>query len=145
MRKIWLASVMLSMLVSDGAQALQLIAEQEAKLPAPKGATAVDQRGIFRSPKVELMAPKEDVHSPTLLQLKFEAFGGAKIDLESVRVIYLRSPNVDLTSRVKQFIRADGIKVPDAELPAGEYMMRVDVKDSDGRPGTTIFKLKVTP
>ena len=33
--------------------------------------------------------------------------------------------------------------MPDAELPPGEYMVRVDIKDSDGRPGTTSFTLKV--
>jgi hypothetical protein len=94
---------------------------------------------------VEVVAPAETVHSPLRLQLKFEAFGGAKIDPESVKVIYLRTPNVDLTPRVKPFIRRDGINMLDAELPAGEYTLRVDVKDSDGRPASTIFTLKVEP
>ena len=62
-----------------------------------------------------------------------------------VKVIYLRTPNVDLTPRVKPFIQADGIDMPDTELPPGEYMVRVDVKDSDGRPGSTSFILKVSP
>jgi len=85
------------------------------------------------------------VYSPMWLQLKFESFGGAKIDLDSVRVIFLRTPNVDLTPRVKPFVHADGINMQDAELPPGEYTVRVDLKDSDGRPGTTIFDLKVAP
>lgn len=38
-----------------------------------------------------------------------------------------------------------GIDMPDAELPAGEHMVRVDIKDSDGRAGTTTFVLKVLP
>jgi hypothetical protein len=52
---------------------------------------------------------------------------------------------VDLTPRVKPFIQADGIDVPQAELPPGEYMVRVDIKDSDGRPGSTSFTLTVSP
>ena len=84
-------------------------------------------------------------HSPLRLQLKFESFGGAKINTDSVKVIYLRSPNVDLTPRVKPFIQADGIDMPETELPPGEYTVRVDVKDSDGRPGTASFTLKVSP
>ena len=79
------------------------------------------------------------------LQLKFESFGDAKINIDSGRVIYLRTPNVDLTDRVKPFIRADGIDMPDTELPPGEYMVRVDIKDSDGRPGSTSFILKISP
>ena len=77
------------------------------------------------------------------LQLKFEPFGGAKIDPDSVKMIYFRTPNVDLTSRVKSFVGPSGIDMPEVELPAGEHMVRVDIKDTDGRVGTTSFILKV--
>jgi hypothetical protein len=79
------------------------------------------------------------------LRLRFESFGGAKIDLGSIKVVFLRTPNVDLTSRVKPFIEADGINMQDAELPPGEYTFRVDIRDSDGRPGTALFTLKIAP
>jgi hypothetical protein len=35
--------------------------------------------------------------------------------------------------------------MPDAELPPGDHMIRVDIKDSDGRSGSTSFVLKVSP
>ncbi len=79
------------------------------------------------------------------LQVMFESFGGAKIDLDSVKVTYLRTPNVDLTARIKPFVQSAGIDIPDVELPLGEHMVRIDVKDSDGRIGTTSFVLKVAP
>ncbi|WP_246666801.1 hypothetical protein [Bradyrhizobium guangdongense] len=129
----------------SAAQATPLITEDEARLPPPKGAIAADRRGILRGPKVEVLTPSEPVSSPLKFQLKFESFGSAKVDPESVKVIFLRTPNVDLTSRVKPFIQADGINMQDAELPPGEYMVRVDIKDSDGRPGTASFTLKVAP
>ena len=114
-------------------------------MPPPKGAAAVDWRGILRSPKVEVVSPTGAVHSPLRLQLKFESFGGATINPDSVKVIYLRTPNVDLTPRLKPFIQAGGIDMPEAELPPGEYTVRVDVRDSDGRPGTASFTLTVLP
>jgi len=143
-RKIWLGYVAAT-LVSGAAQATQLITEEEARLPPPKGAIAADRRGILRSPKVGVVSPDDARRSPLRLQLKFQSFGGASIDLESVRMIYLRTPNVDLTARIKPFVRVDGIDIPSAELPPGEYMVRVDVKDSDGRPGSTSFLLKILP
>jgi hypothetical protein len=137
--------LMPSLLVSAPSHATQLITEEEAKLPPPKGAVAADRRGILRGPKVEYISPGNSVSSPMRLQLKFEAFGGAKIDPDSVKVLVLRTPNVDLTPRVKPFVHADGINMQDAELPPGEYTVRVDIKDSDGRPGTAVFTLKVAP
>jgi hypothetical protein len=79
------------------------------------------------------------------LQLKFGSYGGAKIDPDSVKVTYLKTPNVDLTARIKSFVQATGIDVPDAELPVGDHIVRVDIKDSDGRVGSTSFVLKVAP
>ncbi|MGY8664561.1 hypothetical protein Q3C01_19720 [Bradyrhizobium sp. UFLA05-109] len=140
-----LGLVAAGLLSSGVAQATQLITEDEAKLPPPRGAIATDRRGILRGPKVEVVSPSDAASSPLRLQLKFESFGGAKIDPDSVKVIFLRSPNVDLTARVKPFIQADGINMQDAELPPGEYIVRVDIKDSDGRPGTASFTLKVAP
>ena len=60
-------------------------------------------------------------------------------------MVFLSTPNVDLTPRVKPFVQADGIDMPDAELPPGEYTVRVDVKDTEGHSGTTIFVLRVVP
>lgn len=134
-----------SVMFAGTSRATQLITEEEAKLPPPKGAVAADRRGILRGPKVEFVSPGDSVGSPLRLVLKFESFGGTKIDPDSVKVIFLRTPNVDLTARVKPFIQPDGINMQDAELPPGEYTVRVDIKDSDGRPGTTIFTLKVAP
>ena len=142
---MWLGIFAAGLLSLGTAGATPLITDDEAKLPPPKGAISATTRGILRGPKVEVISPNEAAHSPLRLQLKFETFGGARIDIESVKVLYLRTPNVDLTPRVRPFIQADGIDMPDAELPPGEYMVRVDVKDSDGRPGSASFILKVTP
>jgi len=145
MKRMWLGIFAAGLLKLGTAGATPLITDDESKMPPPKGAIAANTRGILRGPKVEVISPNEAGHSPLRLQLKFETFGGATINIESVKVLYLRTPNVGLTARVKPFIQAGGIDMPDAELPPGEYMARVDVKDSDGRPGSTSFTLRVAP
>jgi hypothetical protein len=130
---------------SPACAAQVLITPEEAALPPPKGAVITERRGITRGPKVDVVTSPGELRSPMRFQLKFEPYGGAKIDPTSVKVIYLRTPNVDLTQRIKAFVQPSGIDIPEVELPAGEHMVRVDVKDSDGRIGTTSFLLKVVP
>jgi hypothetical protein len=122
-----------------------LITDEEASRPPQKGATAMDRRGITRGPRIELVPEGDPVRSPMHLHLKFEAFGGSKIDTDSVKVTYIKNPIVDLTPRLKEFVQPTGIDMPDVQLPAGDHLIRVDVKDSDGRPGITSFILKVEP
>ena len=122
---------------------LVLITADEAKLPPPKGAIPVSARGVTRGPKVELVSQNAVIRSPAKLQLKFQTYGGAKVDLDAIQATYLRTPNVDLTPRIKPFVSASGIDVPAAELPPGEHVVRIDIKDSDGRAATASFILKV--
>jgi methionine-rich copper-binding protein CopC len=128
------------------AHAEVLITEQEAMRPpaAPKAEEA--SRGIFRAPKIEVLSPPEagTVTSPLNLKLKFESFGGTKIDEDSVRVIYLKNPSVDLTPRLKKHLKSNGIEMDVAEAPPGEHHLKVEVKDSDGHLGTADVVFKVT-
>ena len=121
---------------------LVLITADEAKLPPPKGAVAVNSRGVTRGPKIELVS-QAAVKSPANIQLKFQTFGGAKVDVGAVQATYLRTPNVDLTTRIKPFVNEAGIDLQSVELPPGDHMLRIDIKDSDGRAATTSFLLKV--
>jgi len=120
-----------------------LITPDEAKLPPPKIAVAISARGVTRAPQIEVVQDADPTKSPTHFQLKFLAHGGARIDPASVQMTYLRTPDVDLTPRIKPFVSDSGIDIPDAVVPAGTHMLRVDLKDSDGRAGTLNFTLNV--
>jgi hypothetical protein len=119
-----------------------LITQAEANLPPPK--IKVSSRAITRGPRIEI-ADIDDgkLHSPLHFKLKFHAYGGSKIDPRSVVVTYLRGTNVDLTPRVRPYLKPSGIDIPDAEVPAGEHAIRVELKDSEGRTSQTSFILAV--
>jgi hypothetical protein len=121
-----------------------LITPEEAALPPMKGAVANSNRGITRGPKIAVIE-ENGVKSPIRFQVKFQPLGGSTIDTEGVKVIYLKQPNVDLTPRVKSFVQPTGIDMPDAQLPPGDHLVRIDVKDSEGRVSTTSFVLKIAP
>jgi hypothetical protein len=128
---------------SVNAQATPLITPTEAALPAASGAMAT--RGITRGPAVKLVSPQTDhsVKGPFDWKVQFEARGGEKIDPSSVKVTYVKSPFVDLTPRIQSAISAEGINFEKAEVPPGEHVLRITVKDSAGRETNSTMTLKV--
>ena len=123
--------------------AAPLISAKEAALPAASGALAT--RGISRGPSVKLISPEADtpISSPIDFKVHFEARGEGKIDPASVKVVYMKSPFVDLTPRLKNSISTNGIDFTKAEVPPGSHTIRVTVKDVDGRETNSVFTLVV--
>jgi hypothetical protein len=120
-----------------------LITEQEAKLP-PEHVEA-SPRAITRGPRIEMLEPSEAAYSPMHFKLKFQSFGGSRINTETLHVVYLKIPEIDITPRVARFVGPVGIDIPDAEVPIGEHYIRVEVSDSEGRTGRYIFTFKIAP
>jgi hypothetical protein len=137
-------TLLFCLLFSVSILAAQLISPNEAALPAATNVPAT--RGIMRGPAVKLTSPESDtpVISPFDFKVLFEARGDAKIDPTSVKVIYLKSPFVDLTPRLKNAISANGIDFSKAEVPPGVHLIRVSVKDSDGRETNSVLTLVVS-
>jgi hypothetical protein len=119
-----------------------LITEQEASLPPER--IVPGPRGITRGPRIELVQPGETAHSPMRFQVRFQSFGGSRINTDSLRVVYLKTPEIDLTPRIARFVQPLGIDIPDAEAPAGEHYIRIEVTDSEGRTRSSVFALKIT-
>jgi hypothetical protein len=129
--------------VSQLAIAAPLISVKEAALPPAAGTLAT--RGISRGPAVKLESPEADIPvvAPFDFKVHFEARGDAKIDPGSVKVVYMKSPFVDLTPRLKNAISANGIDFTKADVPPGTHTLRITVKDSEGRETNSVVNLVV--
>lgn len=123
------------------AQAGPLITDKEAALPSATG--ELKTRGIARGPGIKVVSPDPAaaVKGAFDLKINFESRGGNKIDPNSVRVTYMKSPAVDLTPRLKSGISENGIAFPKAEVPAGEHTLRITVKDADGRESNSTLTI----
>ena len=123
--------------------AAPLITAKESALPAASGTFAT--RGISRGPAVKLNSPEVDtpINSPFDFKILFEARGEGKIDPNSVKVVYMKSPFVDLTPRLKSAITPTGINFSKAEVPPGTHTIRVTVKDMDGRETNQVITIVV--
>jgi hypothetical protein len=126
------------------AYAATLITPEEAALPAAPGEALT--RGISRGPGVKLVSPETDlgpVKAPFELKVAFEPRGGNAIDPASVKVMYLKTPSVDLTPRLQHSITETGIVFPDANVPVGEHDLKITVLDKDGRETNSVVHLVV--
>jgi hypothetical protein len=78
--------------------------------------------------------------SPITFNVKFAAFAGAKVDVNSIRIIYVKDPWIDLTQRVIDNVGANvftatGFSFSEAEVVGGTHTIRIEVRDTDGRVG----------
>lgn len=124
-----------------------LISEAEAKLPQVQD-SSIATRGLTRGPAIELISPAigtTSVKSPLPLKIKFTARNNIAIDPASVRLVYLKAPLVDLTERVKAYVTKDGLEMNAAEVPSGTHVLRIDLKDAEGRTASTTITLSVAP
>lgn len=121
-----------------------LIKPEEAKLAPASGTLAT--RGITRGPAIKQVSPDpavESLKAPFDLQVAFEPRGGAKIDLSSVKVTYLKAKPVDLLPRVKAGVSETGIVLSGAQVPPGEHQIEISVQDSEGREARKLVTLNV--
>jgi hypothetical protein len=131
-------------LLANPALADVLIKESEARLPAAAPVPA--SRAITRGPTIRVLSPDvtaTSLSSPFPLRIAFEPHGGAKIDPASVKLTYLRVPNVELADRVKSGLTERGVEFASAEVPPGEHQIRVTVNDTEGRQSSVVLNLSV--
>ena len=131
------------LMLAGAVSAVELITDDEAKLPAaPKMGT---RGGITRGPSIKMVSPHPDgqVKAPFAMKVDFQPHGGSKIDASSVKVTYLKKPAVDLTPRLKAAISESGISLADANVPAGTHDIKIDVTDADGRTKSEIVSFTV--
>lgn len=128
-----------------------IISPQEAALPPSRhtcsSATqyqsalkrgADDRGGTSRKPDIKLLSPgSAPVGSPLLLRIAFTAHGGSQIDPTKTSVTYLKTPEIDLTTRLKLYISENGIEVPEAEIPPGKHIIEISVSDREGNTTQT--------
>lgn len=120
---------------------IPLILPQEAQLPPPREAP-VATRGVTRGPIIRLVSPGPsplNVTAPFWLRVEFMGRGGARIDPASLRVLYLRSWEVDISERLRPHVSVAALEVREAAVPSGHHVMRLEIRDVDGRLGESLL------
>lgn len=102
---------------------------------------------LLDSPEIHVNSPSLDqskLSSPFAIEVRFKAEEGAKIDIESIRILY-GWMKLDITDRIKDYatISSDGIFADSAAFPAGKHKITIEVADTQSRISLRVIKFIV--
>ena len=134
--------------MSESTQAapLQLLTAKEAAepdLPVPKGGKPSDvfqaKPPVPGAPQIIVDKPAQGigVKTPFAVKIRFLPNDGARINLNSLEIDVVKLVRISLLDRVKPYLSAAGINVPEAVVPSGTYNIRIAIADDQGRLGVT--------
>ena len=85
-------------------------------------------------PGIEIIKPQEGavIPSPAEILIRFLP-KTVTIDLTTVKVTLLKFIPIDLTDRLKPYVKPDGIAVKEAKVPTGAYRVRITLSDAQGK------------
>ncbi len=151
-RQLVLCALLISIMPA-WAGAVVLVSDEEAALPPPRKGIAM--RGAVHWPGITFVSPAAtatETRSPFDFTVTFEPYRKAtarkdakpvSVRPESVKVLYLKTPIVDLTPRFEGRISANGIELADVSLPVGTHQIAIAVKDSAGHENLQTLTINV--
>jgi hypothetical protein len=134
---------MAALLTIGPVAATPLVTAEEAQLPPDNSRL---RTGIERGLDIVPVYPAQKsaaIQSPFNFRVKFRPHGNTEIDLNSLVIIYKKSPAIDLTERVRPFVQPDGINMPAAEVPPGAHRIMIFLRDSVGHEGQVDLRFDV--
>jgi len=152
----------LSVAVLGGAEekkAVSWITEEEAALPSMKP-SATSTKGLPESknqpfqvkkqsmagPIIKIEKPDEDQFYDDLIDILISFKRnpmGEPVNMESLRIIYLKMFGVDITDRIRPYIKETRIDANGIKFPEGEHEFEIRIKDIEQMESSEIFKIKV--
>lgn len=125
-----------------------LITDAEARMGAYEGMMMMTRS--VGGPVIKVLRPDQAdgqkvpvLSKPVHISLKFEPVSQARIDMASLKVVYLKLFGIDITDRLKPYVSGEAIDVPEADIPSGDHSIRVDIKDTTGRQSSQVFRFTV--
>jgi hypothetical protein len=68
---------------------------------------------------------------------------GEPVDMASLRIIYLKMFGIDITDRIRPYIKETRIDANGIKFPEGEHEFEIRIKDSEQMESSEVFKIKV--
>ncbi len=135
------------------------ITEEEAALPAMKShGTGVKslsgsdnqpfrvKKQSMAGPIIKIEKPDEDKFYDDLIDIliSFDKNPiGESVNMESLRIIYLKMFGIDITDRIRPYIKETRIDANGIKFPEGEHEFEIRIKDREQMESSEIIKIRV--
>lgn len=98
-----------------------------------------------KGPIIIVKSPKngETYALPLKVEMKFVPQPDAEIDLSSLKVLYIKIFNIDITERVKPYATEKGILIPKAKIPKGNHKITIRIADTSGNVSSENLKFVI--
>jgi hypothetical protein len=140
-------------------KAISWITEKEASLPAMKSSEIkkkdplgsdnqpfqVKKKSIA-GPIIKVEKPDEDQFYDDLIDIliSFDKNPiGEPVNMDSLRIIYLKMFGIDITDRIRPYVKETRIDANGIKFPEGEHEFEIRIKDREQMESSEIIKIKV--
>ena len=126
-----------------------LVTPEEAARVSPPSANYFLPLAIKKGPgpKIIVKNPKafESLQSPVNIFVVFEpGKSGHSPAMDTLKVTLIGFFNIDITDRVREYIKGTNLEVEGASLPSGSHRLRMFIKDVSGNPNERDLVVMVT-
>ncbi len=135
------------------------ITEEEAALPAMKP-SQTNKRGLFESDNQPFQVKNQNIAGPIIkvekpdpdhlyndlidILISFDKNPiGEPVNMDSLRIIYLKMFGIDITDRIRPYVKETRIDANGIKFPEGEHEFEIRIKYSDQMESSEIIKIKV--
>ncbi|MFQ5715980.1 MAG: hypothetical protein ACE5GQ_02645 [Nitrospinales bacterium] len=121
-------------------------AETTSHFQEPSGTSVPAARETFAGPLILVAKPKDGAwhKSPLSIEVVFKKNPlGAAVDINSLKVIYLKIFDIDITDRILPYVRDNKIAAPSINLPRGEHRFEIRIQDRDRMESSRVIFLRV--
>jgi hypothetical protein len=140
MKSLIPACLALALTASAYAQTFDLVSRSEflASEAQEKSVPSFTARSLAgpSDPIIDIRSPSltGPVKAPVGIELRFLTSGAAKINWESLKILY-GAFKLDITDRVRKEAKVlpDGIQIASANLPSGSHKLVIQVANTDGK------------
>ena len=140
-------------------RAVSWITEEEAGLPAMKS-HGTGMKGLPDSDNQPFRVKKQSVAGPIIIVEKPDpdhlyndlidiliSFDknpiGEPVNMDSLRVVYLKMFGIDITDRIRPYVKETRIDANGIKFPEGEHEFEIRIKDREQMESSEVIKIKV--